>query len=641
MPTNLFPARPQLIGRKTCICWGKLLILCLTYYKLQKRARKTHASGRQTEKKKMKDFIKQTMAVVVGMVLVSIIMGVLTIVSMAGMIASEGMSAPIEKKSVLRICLQGTMTERAQEPNPLMQLGGSMTQQIALDEALTALDKAAKNDKIEGIYLEGGALAAYPAQAQELRQALLRFKKSGKWIVAYADTYSRMSYYLCSVADRVYLNPIGMMEWSGLSSNPMFYTGLMKKAGVRMQVFKVGTYKSAVEPFIADKMSDANREQVVSYQQSIWQNMLKEVAKSRKTTAGALDQLADSLTALSDPQVSVEGGLIDKTCYLSEVKKELKKRTNTPEDKSLRFVSLTDMAKAETLNEKVADEVAVYYACGEIKDEVTAGLSQESVITASQMTKDLQDLREDDKVKAVVLRVNSPGGSAYASEQIWHEVQLLNQEKPVIVSMGAMAASGGYYISCGAKKVFAEPTTLTGSIGIFGMIPDPSELMTEKLGLKFDVVKTNKLSDFGAMGRPLNEAECRMMQAYVNKGYELFTGRVAQGRHMPQDSVKAVAEGRVWTGEQALKIGLVDKLGNLDDAVAAAAKAAHVEKYSIGRYPAPAPWYASLLQDKKADYLDSQLRAALGDLYPAFSLIRNIRSQNPIQARMPIIPEFE
>ena len=218
----------------------------------------------------MKDFIKQTMAVVVGMVLVSIIMGVLTIVSMAGMIASEGMSAPIEKKSVLRICLQGTMTERAQEPNPLMQLGGSMTQQIALDEALTALDKAAKNDKIEGIYLEGGALAAYPAQAQELRQALLRFKKSGKWIVAYADTYSRMSYYLCSVADRVYINPIGMMEWSGLSSNPMFYTGLMEKAGVRMQVFKVGTYKSAVEPFIADKMSDANREQVASYQQSIW-----------------------------------------------------------------------------------------------------------------------------------------------------------------------------------------------------------------------------------------------------------------------------------------------------------------------------------------------------------------------------------
>ncbi len=589
----------------------------------------------------MKEFIKYTMATVVGLVLVSVIMGVLTIVSMAGMMASEGMSSPIEKKSILRINLQGSMTERAGAETPLNMLGGDATKQIALDEALQALAKAAKNDKIEGIYLEGGTLSAYPAEAQELRQALLDFKKSGKWIVAYADTYSREAYYLCSVADRVYLNPIGMLEWSGLSSNPMFFTGLMKKVGVRMQVFKVGTYKSAVEPYIAEQMSDANREQVASYQQSIWQNMLKEVAKSRKTTAQALDLLADSLTFLADPQVGVKGGLIDKTCYRDEVKKELKKRTKTDDDESLHFVSLTDMAKSEELNDKVDDEVAVYYAYGEIKDDVTGGLSQESVITAKQMTKDLQDLREDDDVKAVVLRVNSPGGSAYASEQIWHEVQLLSKEKPVIVSMGALAASGGYYISCGANKIYAEPTTLTGSIGIFGMIPDASELLKDKLGLSFDVVKTNQMSDFGAMGRPLNEAECRLMQGYVNKGYELFTGRVAQGRHMPQDSVKAIAEGRVWTGEQALKIGLVDKLGNLDDAITAAAKAAKVKKYSVGRYPEPAPWYASMLQDKKADYMDSQVRAALGDLYPAFSLIRDIRSQSPIQARMTFIPDFK
>lgn len=589
----------------------------------------------------MKEFIKYTMATVVGLVLVSIIMGVLTIVSVAGMVASEGMSSPIEKKSVLRISLQGSMVERAGAENPLASLGGTATQQIALDEALQALKKAAKNDKIEGIYMEGGAFSAYPAEAQELRQALLEFKKSGKWIVAYADTYSRSAYYLCSVADKVYLNPIGMLEWSGLSSNPMFWTGLMKKVGVRMQVFKVGTYKSAVEPYIAEQMSDANREQVASFQQSIWENMLKEVAKSRRTTVEALNLLADSLTVLSDPQASVKGGLVDKTCYQSEVKKELKKRTKTEEDESLRFVSLSDVAKSEELNDKVTDEVAVYYAYGEIKDEVTAAFNQGSVITAKQMTKDLQDLREDDDVKAVVLRVNSPGGSAYASEQIWHEIQLLSKEKPVIVSMGAMAASGGYYISCGAKKIYAEPTTLTGSIGIFGMIPDATELLTEKLGLRWDVVKTNALSDFGAMGRPLNEAECRLMQAYVNKGYELFTGRVAQGRHMQQDSVKAIAEGRVWTGEQAVKIGLVDHLGNLNDAVAAAAKAAKIEKYSVGRYPEPSPWYASMLNTKKADYMDSQMRSALGDFYPAFSLIRDIKSQNPIQARMTFIPDFK
>ncbi len=588
----------------------------------------------------MKDFIKYTMATVVGLVLVSIIMGILTFVSMAGMIASEGMSSPIEKKSVLRITLKGSITERAGEENPLSKLGGETTQQIALDQALQALEKAAKNDKIEGIYMEGGILSAYPAEVQELRQALLKFKKSGKWIIAYADTYSRSAYYLCSVADKVYLNPIGMLDWSGLSSNPMFFTGLMKKLGIKMQVFKVGTYKSAVEPYIAEQMSDANREQVSSYQQSIWNNMLKDVAKSRKTTAEALNSLADSLTILSGPEASVKGGLVDKLCYQDEVKKILKNKAKMEEDESLRFVSISDVALSEELNDKVDDEIAVYYAYGEIKEDITGGFAQESAITSKQMTKDLQELREDDDVKAVVLRVNSPGGSAYASEQIWREVQLLSKEKPVIVSMGALAASGGYYISCGANKIFAEPTTLTGSIGIFGMIPDATELLTDKLGLSFDVVKTNAHSDFGAMGRPLNESECRLMQAYINQGYELFTGRVAQGRKMSQDSVKAVAEGRVWTGEQAMKIGLVDKLGNLNDAIAAAAKAAKIEKYSVGRYPEPAPWFASLLQEKKADYMDSQMRSALGEFYPAFSLIRDLKNQDAIQARMTFIPDF-
>ena len=588
----------------------------------------------------MKDFIKYTMATVVGLVLVSIIMGILTFVSMAGMIASEGMSSPIEKKSVLRITLKGSITERAGEENPLSKLGGETTQQIALDQALQALEKAAKNDKIEGIYMEGGILSAYPAEVQELRQALLKFKKSGKWIIAYADTYSRSAYYLCSVADKVYLNPIGMLDWSGLSSNPMFFTGLMKKLGIKMQVFKVGTYKSAVEPYIAEQMSDANREQVSSYQQSIWNNMLKDVAKSRKTTAEALNSLADSLTILSGPEASVKGGLVDKLCYQDEVKKILKNKAKMEEDESLRFVSISDVAMSEELNDKVDDEIAVYYAYGEIKEDITGGFAQESAITSKQMTKDLQELREDDDVKAVVLRVNSPGGSAYASEQIWREVQLLSKEKPVIVSMGALAASGGYYISCGANKIFAEPTTLTGSIGIFGMIPDATELLTDKLGLSFDVVKTNAHSDFGAMGRPLNESECRLMQAYINQGYELFTGRVAQGRNISQDSVKAVAEGRVWTGEQAMKIGLVDKLGNLNDAIAAAAKAAKIEKYSVGRYPEPAPWFASLLQEKKADYMDSQMRSALGEFYPAFSLIRDLKNQDAIQARMTFIPDF-
>lgn len=588
----------------------------------------------------MKDFFKYVLATVVGLVLTSIVMTIICIVSMAGMIASENMSNPVKENSILRIKLQGTVTERGEDQNPLAMLGGEEIQQIALDEALDALKKAAKNDDVKGIYLEGGILAASPAELQELRQGLVEFKKSGKWIISYADQYTRGSYYLCSTADKVYLNPEGMLDWSGMSSQPIFFKGLLEKVGVKMQVFKVGTYKSAVEPFICDKMSDANREQVTSFLGSIWGNMLKDVAKSRKMTVETLNGLADSLSPLSETKNFVKAKLVDKLCYKSEVKEELKKRMELEDDDKLTFATLSDVANAENLNEKVNEEIAVYYAYGEIVDDRTGGFNKEHCITAKEMTLDLQELAKDDDVKAVVIRVNSPGGSAYASEQIWHEVEMLKAKKPVIVSMGGMAASGGYYISCGANKIYAEPTTLTGSIGIFGMIPDASELLTQKLGLTFDVVKTNALSDFGSMGRPFNEAECRLMQAYVNRGYELFTGRVANGRGMAQDSVKAIAEGRVWTGEQALKLGLVDKMGNIEDAIKAAAKLAKVEKYTIGKYPDTEPWYAGILDKSSDDYMESQMRAVLGEYYSAFSLIRNIRNQNPVQARIPFDPNI-
>ena len=572
--------------------------------------------------------------------LTSIIMTIICIVSMAGMMASESMSNPVKENSILRIKLQGTISERAEGGNPLEFLTNGEMQNIALDETLDALKKAAKNKKVKGIYLESGMLSATPAELQEIRQGLVEFKKSGKWIVSYGDEYSRAAYYLCSTADKVYMNPIGMLDWSGMASQPIFYKGLLEKVGVKMQVFKVGTYKSAVEPYICDKMSDANREQVTSFLGSIWENMLKDVAKSRKLKVEALNSLADSLTVLAKPEVSVKGGLVDKLCYKSEVKAELKKRLELEDDDKLTFATIGDVANSEDLNEKVDDEVAIYYAYGEINDDRTSGFNQEHTITAKEMMQDLQKLAEDDDVKAVVIRVNSPGGSAFASEQIWHEVELLKAKKPVVISMGGLAASGGYYISCGANKIFAEPTTLTGSIGIFGMIPDASELLTQKLGVTFDVVKTNALSDFGATGRPFNEEESRMLQAYINKGYELFTGRVAQGRGMAQDSVKAIAEGRVWTGEQALKLGLVDKLGNLEDAVKEAAKIAKVEKYTVGSYPDAEPWYVGLLNKSSNDYMESHLRALLGDYYSAFSLIRNMKNQNPVQARIPFDPNI-
>lgn len=589
----------------------------------------------------MKEFFKYVLATIVGIILTSIIFTIITIVSVAGMVANEGTSGSVPKNSVLRIKLQGEIVDRAGEGSPMDFLNYGEDFTIGLDQALDALKKAAKNDRVKGIYLEAGSLGAYPADLQELRRALVEFKESGKWIVAYGDSYSRAAYYLCSVADEVFLNPIGSIDWSGMSSQPIFFTGLMKKIGVKMQVFKVGTYKSAVEPYINTEMSDANREQVMSYLSSIWNNMLKDVAKSRKIEVDALNSMADTTIMLCEAKTYIENKLADKLAYLSDVKEALKQRLELGEDDDLKFTNIADVAAGDNLGDKVSEEVAVYYAYGEINDSQGRGFDQEHAITTKETITDLQKLRKNKDVKAVVIRVNSPGGSAYASEQIWHEIQLLRAEKPVIISMGGLAASGGYYISCGANEIWAEPMTLTGSIGIFGMIPDASELLTQKLGLSFDVVKTNAMSDFGAMGRPFNANESAKLQAYVNQGYELFTGRVAGGRGMAQDSVKAIAEGRVWTGEQAKKIGLVDKLGNLDDAIEAAAKLAEVEKYTVGRYPSPEPWYMSLLDKSTNEYMESQIRAALGEYYSAFALVRRIGKMDPIQARMPFDPNIK
>ena len=589
----------------------------------------------------MKDFLKYTLATVVGIILAGIIMTVISIISVAGMVASEGVAGSVPKNSILRIKLQGEIVDRAGEGSPMDILNQDEQATIGLDQALEALKKAAKNDKVKGIYLEGGSLAAYPADLEELRQGLLEFKESGKWIVAYGDNFSRGAYYLCSVADEIILNPSGMIDWSGMASQPIFFTGLMKKLGVKMQVFKVGTYKSAVEPYINTEMSEANREQVQSFLNSIWNGMVRDVAASRKLSAEALDEMADSTFLFCEADVFVEKKLVDKLGYLSEAKEALKERMELGDDDNLTFTTLADVAAGDNLGDKVDEEVAVYYAYGEINDAKATGFSQEHTITTKETITDLQKLREDDDVKAVVIRVNSPGGSAFASEQIWHEIQLLRAEKPVVVSMGAMAASGGYYISCGANKIISEPMTLTGSIGIFGMIPDASELLTEKLGLTFDVVKTNAMSDFGATGRPFNAGESAKMQNFVNRGYELFTSRVAGGRGLAQDSVKVVGEGRVWTGEQALKIGLVDQLGNLDDAVKAAAELAELEKYSIGRYPSPEPWYMGIINKSSNEYMESQMRAALGEFYPAFALVRRIGKMNPVQARIPFEPNIK
>lgn len=583
----------------------------------------------------MKDFIKYTFATVVGLFLTMAFFTIISIISFAGMIATEGMSSPIKEKSIMALNLSGAINER-NESNPFAMLMGDKAESVSLDDALVALKKAAANKNIEGIYMRAGGLGSVTAMAQELRQALVEFKKSGKWIIAYGDSYTKTDYYLSSVADTILLNPEGSVDFSGLATQLMFFKDVMDKVGVKMQVFKVGTYKSAVEPFIATEMSPANREQITSYLTSIWGNMVADVAESRGIDAENLNAMADSLTMLTASEDVLKAGLVDKICYMDEVKTMLRAKCGLDEDDDLVFASVSDVAKSETLDDKVDDKVAVYYAYGEIVQSTSSmGMNQEHQIVGDEMIKDLQNLREDDDIKAVVIRVNSPGGSAFASEQIWREVELLKAKKPVVVSMGGMAASGGYYISCAANRIFAEPTTITGSIGIFGMIPDASELMTEKIGLKFDLVKTNEMADFGNMTRPFNEAESAQLQKMIERGYDTFTKRVADGRGISQDSVKVIAEGRVWTGEQGLKIGLVDELGNLDAAVAHAAKLAEMDKYRTVAYPEPANPFEQIFNQKKNGYLESSLRDVLGEGYTAYSLLRNMGKQDRIQARMP------
>ena len=585
----------------------------------------------------MKSFVKYTFATVVGIFITLIIFSVISIVSIAGMIATQGVTAPIKDGSILKIDMAGELTERADE-NPFAALLGDMAATQSLEDALLALKKAAKSDKIKGVFLCGSSLATQPAMAQELRQALLEFKKSGKWIVAYGDSYSKTAYYLASVADSILLNPEGVVEFNGMATELMFYKDVMDKLGIKMQVFKVGTYKSAVEPFIASEMSPANREQVTSYLTSIWNNMLQEVAESRHMDASRLNTLADTQTAFSTPGMSLNNGLVDALCYMDQVKTILQNKCGLDEDEELTFASITDVAKSETLDEKVDKQVAVYYAYGEIVQTPATGLGQTAPqIVGTKMIDDLQKLRQDDDVKAVVIRVNSPGGSAFASEQIWREVCLLKEKKPVIISMGGLAASGGYYISCAANRIFAEPTTLTGSIGIFGMVPDVSELITKKIGLKFDVVKTNEMADLGTMSRPVSQAEGAQLQHMINRGYDLFTQRVADGRGISQDSVKVIAEGRVWTGEQGLKIGLVDELGNLDQAVAYAAQQAQLQKYRTVAYPAPENPFEQLLNEKKDGYLSSHLRSIMGEGYDAITFMSNIQTMDRVQARIPYI----
>ena len=588
----------------------------------------------------MKEFFKYVLATIVGFICVTAFMGIMSLIMFFSIMATSDTQPTVSDGSVLRIELNGTVSERATE-NPLAELmGNKALASQGLDDLLKAIKVAKTNDKIKGIYLEGGLLSADFASLEELRKALVDFKQSKKFVVAYADQYTQGSYYLASAADKVWLNPSGMLDWHGIASQPIFFTDLMKKVGVKMQVFKVGTFKSAVEPYILTEMSEPNRQQVQSFIGDIWQHFCQDVSASRKISTDSLNAFADRYVTFAEANDYVRLKMVDELTYIDQVRTKLQKLSQ--QDK-VNFISPAELAKLD-VPASSSNDIAIYYAEGNIVDVSTQSPlnSTQSEIVGSKVVSDLDKLAKDESVKAVVLRINSGGGSAYASEQMWRAVQQLKAKKPVVVSMSGMAASGGYYLSCGADYIVADKTALTGSIGIFGMVPDASELLPDKHGLHFDVVKTNVSSDFGAMGRGFNAAESAAMQNYVNRGYRLFLKRVADGRKMTPEQVDKIAQGRVWTGNQALKIKLVDKLGTLNDAVAEAAKRAKLQDYAICTFPAKTPWFKQLMNETtQRDYLEEKLQTALGVYYEPLRFVSTYDKHNVLQARMFYVPNFQ
>ena len=495
----------------------------------------------------MKEFFKYTLATICGIVLLSVISGIMFMISIVGMIASESASTQVKDNSVFVIKLSGILQERSEDNNPFSSLlGNDNTEQMGLDELICAINKAKDNEDIKGIYLEGGLLSFdAPASAQQLRDALVEFKKSGKWIIAYADQYMQMSYYVASVADSVFLNTTGMIDFNGLGGKSQYMTGLYEKLGIKMQATRVGKYKSAIESVTRKDMSDDDREQRTAYLQGVWKHMLKDIADSRKVSTEQLNQLAsDSIIAFADANDYIKAHLVDKLMYPEEIKNIVKTKLGIDDDDDINQLLLSDMAGVDAKKKEKGDEIAIYYAYGEIIDSNAGGLFPSHSIVGNKTVEDIAELADDDDIKAVVLRVNSPGGSAIASEQIWHAIELLKAKKPVVVSMGGLAASGGYMISAGANYIVAEPTTLTGSIGIFGLIPNLTGLATDKLGITFDGVKTNRFTDYedNLVFSKDNEAELLHMQHYVDRGYEKFLSIVAQGRKMSRDDVHAIQE---------------------------------------------------------------------------------------------------
>ena len=590
----------------------------------------------------MKDFFKNVAATIVGLFAFGLIMTILGFICIIGMVASSNSKPALKDNAVMVMKLQGQIEDRT-EDNWLGELTGEQFNNLGMNKILSSIRKAKDEDKVKGIYLETGILETDYATLQEIRNALADFKKSGKWIIAYGDALSQGGYYLASVANKVYVNPEGNVDWHGIASQPQYIKDVAAKFGVHFTVVKVGKYKSYTETYTEDKMSDANREQVSRYIGGLWQQMLADVSKSRNISKDSLNHFADGLMVFDDTKLLKSRKMVDGFCYYDEIRDVVKKQLGLKTDEAINQVDYNDVDMAIDDSNLMGEEIAVYYCQGSIvRMETPSIYGSEQQIVSTKVIKDLQELADNSQVKAVVLRINSGGGDAYASEQIWRAVKELNKKKPVVVSMGGMAASGAYYMSMGAQYIMAQPTTLTGSIGIFGALPDFSDLMTKKLGFKYDEVKTNRNSAYASAGmsRPWSAEEITTMQNYVNRGYNLFRKRVAEGRKMSTEQVEKIAQGRVWLGTDAKNIKLIDGFGGLSDAIDKAAELAHLSSYQAVEYPALAGWMEQLMDmagGNKGTYLDEQLRLALGDLYQPFIMIRNMKEKEPIQAALPYV----
>ena len=603
------------------------------------RSEKVYEStNRKNDIEIMKDFLKNVGATIVGLLLFFVVLGFFAVISVIGMVASGNSKPSISSNSVLVLQMSGiTNDHNSYEPMPFIE--DSRVQSMGLNDILLSIKEAKTNPDIKGIYIENDGFSADPAQIQEIRDALKDFKTSRKWIVAYGDSYGPGSYYMVSLADKIYLNPQGTIDWKGLGGQMMYVKDALKKVGVNMVVMKVGKYKSATEMFTEDKMSQANREQTMRYLNGIWGTYVKGVSEARKIPADSLNAYADRLIETEDPQVFVKNKMVDGLLFADEMKAEVKKLLKLKDDDDINQVTPSQMVAASP-GMKGGKEIAVYYASGTIVDfaDPTTMFASADQIVGDDFCKDMEDLMDDDDVKAVVLRINSPGGSAFASEKMWHAIKKLKQKKPVVVSMSGMAASGGYYMSCIANWIVAEPTTLTGSIGIYGQFPDMSGLLTNKLGIKFDEVKTNRNSTIGQPGRPMTAEEVSLIQRSIERGYRTFLSRVAEGRRMSVAQVNEIAQGHVYLAQDAKRIKLVDELGGIQQALDKAAKLAKLDDYHYEEYPAQKDFFDQLAGiGNSGSYLDSQMRNVLGQFYEPFRMLSTIHQQDRIQARMPFV----